>query len=463
MRYVTVQVLVTAALLGGLGGCLLPERGDDCFKEGRACPTGYLCVAASESRSFCVLGSQGDDVPSADLPDATDPGDAGTGTDADDPADPGCTQPRLVGTYDLTSTFDMVSGLHPAVATVLNLVFGLIQNPTGSLLLLMCGDTPCGAPGGGLCDYLFTDPDNPSLASLATVVTIASAIIDANLSALLADACPAADPAVCANTVQIAGDVGLSLRKFQFRSTMTCTKEADPDGLLAMGDCREVWHTVVLRWTLGKDCDPLDDDQCGAVALSMSAVPGIGNAVAANIEAQLVPGKPGYGLAILKHSLGLKYGALASFAIERIHLPQIFGNGEDGLPAVDSYEDLFGALLGGRACLLQANCCSEFAKTVVAQTGTLPGLTASLIEGACEALIQTGGACLRDLLIGLDATPQSFQVGTPAGAPCPLQDNDQDTRFDGLGTREAPCAWDAQVTLGGSSFNPDAGFWGVRQ
>jgi hypothetical protein len=369
--------------------------------------------------------------------------------------------PKIVGSYEITSTFDMVSGLPPAIANVVNFIIGLFQNPTGQILLLLCDPAYGQVLGGSFCTYLFNDPNDPTLEDMAPVGDIVSTIINAILMGLLADNCPAEDPELCTNIVVIGGDVGSILKKFQLQSTMTCSGEPDKNGLLPMGTCREEWHTVILKWTLGKDCETLPDPEtCGEVRLSMRAIPGIDNTVTANIEAQLLPG---YALAIAKHPIDLKYGALVNFAIERILLPQIFGNGQDGLPAVDSYEDLVGSLLAGKACLYGGTCCHEFALDVVNQTGNLPGLTTNLVEGACEALITTGAEYLRSQLTGLDTTTENFQIGTPVGDPCPIFDNDKDMKFDGLGTKIKPCNWDAALSIGGASYAPDGTFWGTRE
>ncbi len=365
--------------------------------------------------------------------------------------------PRIVGSYDLTSTFDLVSGLPPKVADVVDVIIGLFQNPTGQILLLMCHPKFGAVGGSSFCNYLFEDLKDPTLDNMKSVGTIVSDIINAILLGLLADNCPGDDPELCTNIFQIGGDVGDILKKFQLKSTMTCTKEPDKNGLLPMGTCREVWHTVILKWTLGKDCDPLDDE-CGAITLSMSAIPGIENAVAANIEAQLLPG---YKLAIAKHPLDLKYGALVNFAIEKILLPQVFGSGQDGLPAVDSYEKLIGSLLAGRDCIYAGTCCAEFAANLLGGTSA-PGLTTNLIEGACDALINTGSEYLRSTLIGLDSTPQNFQIGTPLGDPCQMFDHNKDMRFDALGAKNKPCNWDAGLTIGGAVYDPEGIFYGTR-
>jgi len=369
--------------------------------------------------------------------------------------------PKLVGSYDIDSTFDMVSGLPPNVATVVNHIIGFFSSPTGEVLLLMCDPNlwTGGSALQDLCNWVFQDPAHPDPTKLTSTGEIIRQIADALLVGLLVSNCPYPDnPQLCEQIYFTGKDIGDILKKFRLQSTMTCSKEPDANGLVAFGGCREVWHTVVLRWTLGKDCPPTDD-QCGAISLSLSSIPGVENTITADLEVQLV--NKGTGLHIAKHKVNLKYGALVDFALEKILLPQIFGDGSDGLPAVDSFEAMIGALLAGKACLRAWTCCEEFATNVVGQTGGV--LAQNLVEGACDALITTGAQYVRGFLTGLDATPDNFNIGTPADKPCAIFDTNKDMRYDALGKKSAPCEWDATLTLGTYDYQPDGTFYGTRQ
>jgi hypothetical protein len=365
--------------------------------------------------------------------------------------------PRLVGTYDLDSEFDLVSGLPPNVATVINFIIDFFQNPTGALLKLMCDPNLGGSYLETICEYLFIDPKKPELDSLSWIGSIASELMNAILIGLLVDNCPDQNrPETCADIIKVGGDVGSILRKFHLLSTVRC--DTEPDRVTRSTTCFEVWHTVVLRWTLGKDCE-LFDPECGKMQLSFYAIPGIGAAVSANMQVSLDDKNR---LAVEKHPIDLKYGAIINFAIEKILLPQIFGDGSDGLPAVDSYESLIGSLLAGKGCLVSNNCCQTFATNLINQTGPAAGLTTNLVKGACDALIQTGSVYLRNFLVGLDATPQNFTLGTPVGQPCQLYDANRDMKFDAWGKSNDPCLWDAGLKIGGTTYSPDGTFFGVR-
>lgn len=370
--------------------------------------------------------------------------------------------PKIVGSYDITSTFDMVSGLPPNVATVVNHIIGFFESPTGEVLMLLCDPKIWGSSGGALqdlCNWVFQDPNNPSIGALSSTGEIIRQIVDALLVGLLVSNCPYPDnPQLCEQIYFTGKDVGDILKKFTLQSTMTCTKEPDVNGLIPVGGCREVWHTVILRWTLGKDCPPTDD-QCGAISLSLSSLPGIEDTITADIEVTLTDN--GTKMHIAKHKVNLKYGALVDFALEKILLPQIFGDGSDGLPAVDSFEAMIGSLLAGKACLQNYTCCEEFAANVVGQTSGM--LAQNLVEGACDALITTGATYVRSFLTDLDATPDNFELGTFADKPCSIYDTNKDMRYDGIGKKSDPCEWDATLTIGSYEYGPDGTFYGARQ
>jgi len=379
---------------------------------------------------------------------------------------------KLVGSYDVTTTLNMVSGLPPQVAVVINYIIDFLDSPTGATLKLMCDPAIWGSGGSalqGLCSNIFVDTAHPDINNLTTIGTIAKDIMDANVKTLLESQCPdKANPGTCSEEFGSVQNVGDILRKLTLWSTMTCTKEPDPTGLIALGGCSEKWHTVVIRWTLGKSCGS-SDPTCGDVPLSLASMPGLTGAITADIEARLV--EKNTKLAITRHPVDLKYGALLDFVLEKVLLPQVFGDGSDGLPAVDSFEAMIGSLLAGNACLAINSCCHDFAVNLVRQTGGALGI--NLVEGACDSLITTGGNYVRKFLTGLDTTTGNFTIGTPVadGAkyptdqPCAFADKNSDMKFDALGGQPADqqCVWDVMLTLGGFDYHPEAIFYGIRE
>ena len=191
--------------------------------------------------------------------------------------------------------------------------------------------------------------------------------------------------------------------------------------------------------------------------------------ITADIEARLV--EKNTRLAITRHALNLQYGALLDFVLEKILLPQVFGDGTDSLPSVDSFEALMSALMAGRACLVAGTCCHDFAANLVAQSGG--AVEATLVETACDSLIPSGGTYIREFVTDLDTPTGGFTIGTPVAdgtkyltdQPCLITDIGNDMRFDALGGQSADmqCAWDASLTLGGFDYRPSATFYGNRQ
>ena len=59
-------------------------------------------------------------------------------------------------------------------------------------------------------------------------------------------------------------------------------------------------------------------------------------------------------------------------------LPQVFGNGDDGGPVIDSYEEMIQSLVGGQECLDPSwqnenskDCCDQFAENITGQDTSL--------------------------------------------------------------------------------------------
>ncbi len=356
--------------------------------------------------------------------------------------------PSLKGSYDITNTFDLVSGLPPNVANVVYTIVGFFENPAAQIMLLICqaGEDTL----EDFCEYLFQDPQNPDINKLTTTGDVVFQILNVFLLSLIEQYCPFEDPSLCGKIYWTGKDVGDILTKFQLLSTFTFLQEPDSNGHLPAAACQEKWHTVRVRWTLGLDCPPADEN-CGWKNLPLGG-PGLPDIITGNFEADLVQASK---LSIAPHTLNFKYGALVNFAIEKLLLPQVFGDGSDGLPAVDSYEALIGSLLAGKECLITDDCCSKFAENVTNQTF---GLTKNFVEGACQALVDTGANYLRQQLLSLDAQSDNFTIGTKS--PCPVFDTDKNMRFDAFGKKTEQCEWDAKLVVGGTAYAPVGTFWG---
>jgi hypothetical protein len=386
-------------------------------------------------------------------------------------------QPSIVGTWDIDSNFDLISGLPPTVARILNIIFGLFESPTGEILKLLCDEDELGINiGNSICGYIFADAENPKLGEYGIIGSFVVNIIDQLIINLIDANCPFSDePGYCKKIWFTVDDVGAILKKFRIQSTMTCSVDPmldwnnpDAGAIINKGDCKEVWHTVIFRWSLGADCDPADPE-CGALYFNMSSIPDLGGVVTADISGALlnhieVDGATVRGdyLQIDPHAVDLRYGALINFALEKILLPQIFGNSSDGtgLPPVDSYEDLIGSLLAGRQCLNTMSCCSDFDNKLTQKYTWLP---AGLAESACEALLGTAVDYIRQQLNALNGDSGNFLIGTPPDQPAHIIDVNRNMQFDTIGSKVELQNWDANLTIGSYTYDPTGLFWGVRE
>lgn len=369
--------------------------------------------------------------------------------------------PSIAGTWEIDSTFELLDAMPPTIEKILDIQFGIMTDPVGYNLLLMCDESILGMePGDDFCSLIFLDPQAPALDGLTDFGVFVAAMMDANLDQMLVAACPYTDsPELCANVYYTAQDVGTPLNKIGVKSTMTCTVDPEPGAeggaaVIAAGDCSEVWHSLKLRWTLGLDCEPTDLD-CGVQFFSLAAIPGIGQVIHADIGGALLDGRD---LRIDRHPVGLKVGAIIDFAVQNVMLPRLFGDGTDGLPAVMSFEDLAGALMGGRDCLTADSCCADFETALTVQ---YPEIQAGIAQDACQALLDDAFGFMRDQVALMDAG-SSFLTGTPDDAPAPMFDNNDDMVFDAIGTETETCAWDAILRVNTFDYQIDSTFHGVR-
>lgn len=364
--------------------------------------------------------------------------------------------PDVAKTYRVINQFNLVNGLPPNVKSVVETIIGFFTDPVGEALLLFCkaGFAQNNDTLKSFCGYLFNDKNNPQLNDKTAIGEVVTKILNAVVDAVIEKYCPYKDnPSLCKDIKYAGQEIAKMLTEFKIISTIKLKQEPDANGIIPQDQTEEIWRTVVIKWSYGLDCPP-EDENCGIMNLEFSAIPGVDNVVEGHFEAIVT--KPGKNqpatITIKPHSLNLKYGALVNYAIEKLVLPKLFG------PKVMSYEDLLGSLLGGMECLDNDDCCEQFAKKVYEQAS---GVTKSLLEGACTALIEVGSKYLRDKLISMDLkTGQNFTIGTKE--PCPMYDDSQppDMVIDKLGKKDKQCLWDAKLTIGGQTFPPTGSFYG---
>jgi hypothetical protein len=256
-------------------------------------------------------------------------------------------------------------------------------------------------------------------------------------------------------------DVADILTGLELTATYDIPEEPKADGVISNGTAE--WHSVTYRWTLGSDCDPLDETQCKQT-INVQAFQG--GTVTSNWTGSVSYSAADENLLTIDpHSLNIKYGALLNYLIKNELLPRIAGDGSDGLPKIDTYEELLKTLLAGKQCLVDETdptkdqtCCTAFADSL---SNSTTGLTNDVAKAACEVALPLVAQELEQLLLGLDAdTSEAFIISTKA--PCMCFDIDDNMTIDNWGKKEAPCQWKTDVTIGSSQVTVDNAFLAVE-
>ena len=352
--------------------------------------------------------------------------------------------PTIVGEYDIQTELDLVSMLPDQVAGVVNFILDFFEKPSASLLMLVC--TLENQTLQDLCGYVFNDPYSPSVYDLTMIGGIVLDIIDTVLATYV-------EEWTGTDIFGIGEDIRDMLKELRLISTFEILSEPDDDGYIAPEFTRGSWHTVSFRWTYGQNCPP-NDDACGVTNFNIQAIGQ--DVIISQFPATLMYEVDYSLLTIGEHSLYIKYGQLINYILQHYVLPQVFGDGSDGLPVVDSYEKLIKSLLGGgKECLVpspsQLGCCEAFTENVLNQA---PGsVGSSVLSGACETLVVMGTAYLEAQLTQLDAsTGNNLRLKTRDGMPCKLYDNNNDMKIDAWGKKEPKserCVWDMEIEIFG--------------
>lgn len=363
--------------------------------------------------------------------------------------------------FDLTTQFDLVSALPDNVEGIVNTVLGFFTDPAGQLLVLVCD---VGGSVGAiyeLCDFVFNDADNPCLEPeeqcFGSVGIAIKSLVTGLLNDLLADN-------VAGDIFFTGQDVAKILKELELKATVRFLNEPKDDGTFSKDDIKATWHTVRYRWTLGTNCDP-GDYNCGWRDFNLAAfqdgvieAPFSGNVVyTADDE---------YRLNIDQHSLDINYGSLLLYLIEKQLLPIIGGDGSDGTPKVDSFEEYIKSLIAGKECLVEEQvngtqdaCCEAFAVDI---SGGSTGIGYSVAFQGCKLALPLAQQELSKLLTGLDLdTGEAFTLATKMSCQC--FDADANLTIDAWGSQENPCVWDTQLNFGSTTVNIDNVFWAVEQ
>lgn len=355
--------------------------------------------------------------------------------------------PTYKGTYTVQSYFDFVTALPESVQPYIYGILDIFESPVGGLLKLTC--TIGGSALDDFCDIVFQDVNNPSIDDLTVIGGIAVDLINSIIQGF-------ASGTVWGDILAGGQDIGQMLQNFEIRAEIRFDEQPDENGHWSADMTYENWTTVVVKWSIGQNCDPFSDPNCGKQTFSV-----------ADIQSNLVEGgftadvTDFWNLTIDAHPLNLKYGALLNWIIEKQMLKLLIPS-EPGEPVIDEYEEFIQALLAGKECLdpgsFGMTCCAKFADDLVGQ-GAIIG--ASTVEGLCDSLVSLGANFLRQQLLNLDTSTGSvMQIGTME--PCKFYDSDDDRVVDGFGTESAPCKWQVDLNILGATTQIESDFWAVR-
>jgi hypothetical protein len=358
--------------------------------------------------------------------------------------------PKYAGTYKVTSVFDLISALPPPIDDIVAGLLDLFQSPVGGALNLLCSFIDQDNFIGDICEFIFDDPTNPSIDELTGTGGIVVDILDALIKSLAKDS-------IFGDVLAVGGDISEMLQAFTVSGIITILQEPSPDGVWVKGQLKEEWSSVTVKWSLGQNCDPFTDQNCGKQEFGFGAIQG-GSPVSAELTGIV---ENFFDLTIDLHPLNVQYGSLLDYILQNVLLPLLAGDGSDGGPVINSYELLLQSLVGGKDCLKPGapkTCCETFADSII---GGGASIGTSLIVSACDAFIVLGATTVSDQLnnLGLN-TANAFQIGTMT--PCKMTDPDQNLIIDGFGSPGKPCLWDVQLQVFGSKTSIESFFWASK-
>ncbi|TNF28354.1 MAG: hypothetical protein EP329_18015 [Deltaproteobacteria bacterium] len=347
--------------------------------------------------------------------------------------------PRFRGSYRAETRVDLVSGTSGTFGSVVGAITQLFTHPGALVLKWACQD----ASGtlGTVCGYLVNDYGDPTV--VGAVVTDAA---DAGFLALM-------ESALGSNITITGQTMSEVFQDLRFLSNIGFSDEPSVpnpgfDGaMFPGGTSQEEWTHVRFHWKFSPECKYSGDiANCGWKNIPLEEIYGFrpSEVLSAGIDHSLA-------LHIAYHEVtGMTYGPLVNALLERELLPLIFGDGTNGLPPIDSWEDLVSTILGDQYCLYYDDCCDYFAYRLEDQ---VPGWVAPFLPTACEAGIPAAASLIRNQLSKLNG-PMS--VGTPDGQGCASVDGNNDRWVDAWGTQANPCAWELTWPYNGETFAPDS-------
>lgn len=354
--------------------------------------------------------------------------------------------PRLKGTYDMVTRLDLLSVLPDSVEFVFKAIFDIITDPVAGTLSLTC------KLGNGkldsFCGLIFDDVKKPDVNNLkqpfgALIVKFLDAILYGFL------------PANVKSGLSAGADLGKILTDLEMNGIIELKQEPDNSGFLSKTHTKDEWQSVTYKWSLGQACNPKDPN-CGKktfsfVAFQQDAIVGHFDLWRDALKSEIKIGE---------HGLGIKWGALLNYIIQKQLLPAITADKNNpAAPVVDSYGKLIKSLLAGKQCLVKDTCCADFGKEFEKKQSLVK---AGFLETTCDLMVTLGASFIESQLVALDVDTSKGKSMTIKTEGCAIYDDNQDMIIDSIGKSTNQCSWNMQVKFGGKPQQVKATFFATR-
>ncbi len=341
--------------------------------------------------------------------------------------------PYMVGDYDVVHTFNLVDAFPPNIARIVNLI-GTLVSDQGAFIVgcegeedpntgEIKGTDDCPVPTEGIAKLLIDFlPEDGTLGQLRDTI---ESFLDSSFSREIArqtinDAVEdfintnSNVPSWVKDGLSITEDVYSNLKSFRVEASLQITEQpiyitdasglpmADADGnLIAVWETpvnEHIWEDIILYWRLG--CEPDAPADCGqAVFLDPNDV-STTDAVEGNWSGSVIGGTQ---IVVNEHALSFNYGTFILQLLERLVLPQLFGD-----PAIDSVEDALDSLID----------CPALAKQVA--DATISGIE-GIFDNLCVQLKGQATDALRGYVEDLVFDGEDrFTIGTPQEKGCDI-------------------------------------------
>ena len=375
--------------------------------------------------------------------------------------------PNMIGEYKVIHEFDLREALPPTMRTIVDLIGVVVSDP--GAFIVGCGDenmntgeleptADCPVPTQGIVGLLggFL-PDSGIFKDLKEAIDgflesdFVREVARNTLNDIVKDFLQTNEniPPWVGDGLTITEDIYKTLRQFRVQATlrinsqpaylldpMTGLPEMDESGKLiaqwATSDNDHIWDDLVFFWRRG--CPENAPPECGErVEVDPNDV-STGDVVQGKWGGEVLDGNL---LTINEHSLTLNYGTLLLTILERVALPQIFGD-----PSVNSIEAMLDQLIN----------CTSLAETVA--ENTFSGAK-SVVENLCGQLKGQASDALRGYVATLVLEGDDrFVIGTPVGVSCQMSGPESYVGdwpgkplpyIEKLGASDMRCKWDVKI------------------